>query len=141
MKTAIPQRPFVLLDFGIAFAINETNLTVAPTNRPPLGTWRYMAPEMLRPNFRDNISFRSDLYTTAQTVFEYAVGQHPLAKTADDLVQTISRIIGQEASLLEDKRPDLPRPFCNLINQMMKKAPALRPGNLDLLVGQVEAIQ
>ena len=141
MKTGLPARPFVLLDFGIAFAINETNLTASPTQRAPMGTWRYMAPEMLRPGFRDNISFRSDLYTTAQTVFEYAVGQHPLARTADDLVQTISRIIGQDAALVEDKRIDLPRPFCDLINQMMKKSPALRPGNLDLLIRQMEAIQ
>lgn len=140
MMTQDDKRQFVLLDLGIAFSVDETRLTQSPEYRDPPGTWKYMAPEMLNPNFRENITFRGDLYTIAQTVFEFASGLHPLARDSDDLIRTVSRILHQESAKLEDKRTDLPKPFCNLINQMLKKLPALRPGNLDRLIGQLEAL-
>lgn len=140
MKTKSTDRLFVLLDLGIAFIVSDTNLTAFPEQREPPGTWKYMAPEMLKPNFRENINFRSDLYTIGQTVFEFATGLHPLAKNSDDKIQTISRILHQECKKLETERADLPIQFCTMINQMMKKNPALRPGNLNRLIKQVEAI-
>ncbi len=140
IKTGDPRRPFVLLDLGIAFSIIETHLTVAPEQRHPVGTWRYMAPEMLRPNFRDTVSFRSDLYTMGQTVFEYAARVHPLARNSDDLFQTVTRIVTQEPRQLSELRTDLPKAFCNLIDQTMKKIPALRPGNIEHLIQTVEGL-
>ncbi len=140
MKTDVPSRPFVLLDLGIAFSVAEIHLTAFPEQREPPGTWKYMAPEMLKPNFRDNVNFRSDLYTIGQTVFEYATGAHPLSRGSDDKFQTISRILHQESKRLECERPDLPMQFSQLINQMMKKNPALRPGNIDKLIKEVEGI-
>lgn len=140
MKTDSAKRPFILLDLGIAFAVSEIHLTACPEQRDPPGTWKYMAPEMLKPNFREGINFRSDLYTIGQTVFEYATGLHPLARSADDKIQTVSRILHQECKKLESERNDLPVKYCSIVNQMMKKNPALRPGNLERLINQVEVI-
>ena len=141
MVTGDVNRPFILLDLGLAFSLKDPRLTISPTNRPPQGTWLYMDPVMLvNSNFHENISFRSDLYTTALTVYEYAAGRHPLAQSDDDLVRTISRIIHDEPGHLVDKRPDLPKEFSKLIDQMMKKSPALRPGNLDLLINNMEGM-
>ena len=133
MKLKAPNREFVLLDLGIAFAVNETALTANPSERI-VATYRYLAPEMLNPNFRDTIDYRSDLYTAALTVFEYAAQAHPLAQDRDDLMQTISRALRQPPTPLKSLRSDLSDEFCRTIDQLLKKKPALRPGNLNLLI-------
>ena len=129
-------RPFVLLDLGIAYGLQETGLTRdggAPC------TPRYLAPEMVRPDFRRNLDYRSDLYTTALTVFEYSAQMHPLAKTKDDLIQTVSRALHQAPRRLIDERPDFSELFCDLIDQMLKKKPQLRPSDLTGMIADMEA--
>jgi serine/threonine protein kinase len=140
MKTNDVSRQFVLLDLGIAFAVNETNLTYRADDRMPVATYRYLAPEMLQPDFRERIDYRTDLYTTGMTVYEYAAGRHPLARDADDLMQTISRALRQPPTPLGQHRPDLPADFCALVDGMLKKKPALRPANLRLLFQRLEAM-
>ena len=141
MKTKNPARPFILLDFGIAFAVNETSLTFRPEDRMPVATYRYLAPEMLYPDFRERIDYRTDLYTTGMTVYEYAAQNHPLAKDADDLMQTVSRALRESPKPLHRYRPDLPAEFCSLVDAMLKKKPALRPANLKMLVKKLEGMQ
>ncbi len=68
MKLTAPARQFVLLDFGIAYSVQETGLTANATGRMPLATYRYLAPEMMNPAFRETIDYRTDLYTAAMTV-------------------------------------------------------------------------
>lgn len=134
--TGLPARPYVLLDLGIAYNVAEPGLTAKAGEI--MATPRYLAPEMLDPNFRENLSFRADLYAAGVTVFEFATGgTHPLARTADDLVQTITRILHQEPRRLGKERPDLPPALAGLIDQLNKKNPALRPGNLILLLQQL----
>ena len=136
IKLPDPDRPFVLLDLGIAYGLLETGLTRDTQFIP--GTARYLAPEMLRPGFRQNLDFRSDLYSAALTVFEYSAQLHPLARTRDDLIQTLSRIAQQAPRALKAERPDFSDGFCRIIDQMLKKKPALRPANLDRLLHSIE---
>ncbi|MBL8695662.1 MAG: protein kinase [Planctomycetes bacterium] len=136
MKTSEARRQFVLLDLGIAYSVNETSLTANPQEIP--ATPKYLAPEMLNPNFRDSIDYRSDLYTAAITVFEYASRIHPLARDNDDMVRTISRVLHQAPASLASVRKDLSSEFCQTIDQMLKKKPALRPSNLDSLIAKFE---
>jgi len=140
IKTPDPTRPFVLLDLGIAYAVYETGLTMVPDGMP-LATYRYLAPEMMLPDFRERLDFRTDLYTTGMTVFEYAAGRHPLAKNSDDMMQTISRALHQPPVPLKKYRADLPDVFCNLVDGLLKKKPALRPANLAMLFRKLEAIE
>ena len=135
VRLPAPKRPFVLLDLGIAYGLLETGLTRdggAPC------TPRYLAPEMAKPDFRRNLDFRSDLYTAALTVFEYSAQIHPLAKTQDDLIQTISRALYQPPRRLRTERPDFSSEFCDLIDQMLKKKPQLRPSDLTALIADME---
>jgi serine/threonine protein kinase len=130
-----PTRPFVLLDLGIAYGLLETGLTYgggAPC------TPRYLAPEMARPDFRRDLDYRTDLYTAALTVFEYSAQIHPLARTQDDLIQTISRALTQPPRALKTERPDFSDSFCRLVDQMLKKKPQLRPSNLPALIADME---
>lgn len=138
MKLDDPERPFVLLDLGIAYSVQETGLTVNPGGRMPLATYRYLAPEMMSPAFRETFDYRSDLYTAAMTVYEYGAQQHPLAQSKDDMMRTISRALHQSPQPLKNVRPDLSAQFCQTIDQMLKKKPALRPANLNLLIQRME---
>lgn len=134
IKLNDPDRPFVLIDLGIAFGLLETGLTlqgIPCTNR-------YLAPEMAQPNFRASLDYRTDLYTIALTVFEYAAGQHPIARDSDDAIRTISRALHESAKPLQSLRPDFSPEFCRLIDQLLKKKPALRPANFDRLIAQTE---
>ena len=139
MKLNNAARQFVLLDLGIAYSVQETALTANPGERMPVATYRYLAPEMMNPNFRETIDYRCDLYTAAMTVFEYGAQRHPLAQNKDDLMRTISRALHQPAESLTRLRPDLSADFCQTIDQMLKKKPVLRPANLNLLIKRMES--
>jgi serine/threonine protein kinase len=139
MKLNDPARQFVLLDFGIAYSVQETGLTANATGRMPLATYRYLAPEMMSPTFRETIDYRTDLYTAAMTVYEYGAQAHPLAAGRDDLMRTISRALHQPATPLANHRNDLSPGLCQIIDQMLKKKPALRPANLNALIQRMES--
>ena len=139
MKLTNAARQFVLLDFGIAYSVQETGLTAHATGRMPLATYRYLAPEMMNPAFRETIDYRTDLYTAAMTVYEYGAQAHPLAQGRDDLMRTISRALHQPATPLANHRNDLSPGFCQIIDQMLKKKPALRPANLNALIQRMES--
>lgn len=139
IKLDNPTRPFVLLDLGIAFSLVDSALTFDAQHRLPPATFRYFAPEMANPAFRANLDYRSDLYSAALTVFEYAASEHPLAKGADDFFRTISRAVHEQPKQLAQCRGDLPTDFCALIDQLLKKKPVLRPANLKQLLRRLEA--
>lgn len=134
IKLNDPDRPFVLIDLGIAFGLLESGLTVQGV---PC-TARYLAPEMGNPKFRGNLDYRTDLYTVALTVFEYSAGQHPIARDSDDPIRTVTRALHQPAKPLHDLRPDFSPKFCQMIDQLLKKKPALRPANLTSLISQTK---
>lgn len=134
------KRPYILLDLGIAFSLVDTALTFDAQHRLPPATFKYLAPEMANTAFRANLDYRSDLYSAALTVFEYAAYVHPLAKGEDDLFQTISRAVQQPPKPLARFRSDLPSEFCILIDQLLKKKPALRPANLKQLLNRLEKL-
>jgi serine/threonine protein kinase len=139
MRLNSSARQFVLLDFGIAYSVQDTGLTANPTARMPMATYRYLAPEMMNPTFRETIDYRTDLYTTAMTVYEYGAQRHPLAQDRDDLMHTISRALHQPATPLATHRPDFSLGLCQTVDQMLKKKPALRPANLNALIQRMES--
>jgi len=130
IKTNDSSRQFVLLDLGIAFSRMDTPLTHGWTP----ATFRYFAPEMANPSFRESLDYRADLYTTALTVYEYAAKTHPLAKDFEDPMMTVTRAVKEIPKSLKALRPDLSKDFCDLIDTLLNKVPALRPGNLQMLM-------
>ena len=121
---------------GIAYNVAEPGLTIRPDHVPH--TPLYLAPEMVDANFRDSLSYRADLYAAGVTAFEFATGGvHPLARSGEDLGRTYYRILTQEPTPLVTLRSDLSAGLCALIDQLLKKKPALRPGNLTLILNQL----
>jgi serine/threonine-protein kinase len=131
-------RPYVVLDLGIAFKLHSTVITLNPDMRQ--GTLPYMAPEMFNPRFREMLDYRSDLYSAAVTVYEFVSGVHPIARRDEDDFTTMFRITHMKPVPLIDHRPDLPKTFCQMIDAMIRKKPALRPSNIDRTLREMEAI-
>jgi serine/threonine-protein kinase len=131
-------RPFVILDLGIAFKLHGSALTRHPMYRP--GTLPYMAPEMFNPHFRDTLDYRSDLYSAGVTIYEYASGKHPIAKRGEDDYTTMYRIVKVAPAPLSSHRPDIPPKFCRIVDQLIKKLPALRPSVINALSKQMEEL-
>jgi len=136
IKSNDPTRPYVLLDLGIAFHIGGTLITRDSTRIP--GTLYYIAPEMLDQGFRQNLDYRADLYTIALTLYEFASGDNPFAHQDDLQFTTLYRIKTQKPKPLGEFRDDLPAPLCKLVDQLMRKIPALRPANFERLIKQME---
>jgi hypothetical protein len=55
------------------------------------------------------------------------------------MMRTISRALHQPAESLSKLRADLSVELCQTIDQMLKKKPALRPANLNLLINRMES--
>ena len=136
MVTHNPSRPFVLLDLGIAFKIRGTDLTARGAG--PIGTLRYIAPELFRPDYKDLLDIRSDIYSTGVTIFEYASGLHPLVKPSEDFGTTIYRILKMQPDKLSSRRSDIPDQFCEIIDRCIKKLPALRFPNPKSVLRRLE---
>jgi len=139
IRTKDPMRPYVLLDLGIAFRIGGTGITRNSARIP--GTLYYIAPEMLDQGFRQNLDYRADLYTIALTLYEFASGDNPFAHRGDPQFTTLYRIKTQRPKPLWDLRSDLPAELCSVIDQLMRKLPALRPANFDQLIREMERYQ
>ena len=139
IKSNDPKRPYILLDLGIAFQIGGTRLTRDSARIP--GTLYYIAPEMLDQGFRQGLDYRADLYTIALTLYEFASGKNPFAHRDDPQFTTLYRIKTIKPRPLQELRSDLPAPMCKLVDQLMRKIPALRPANFEKLIKQMEAYQ
>jgi serine/threonine-protein kinase len=130
IATGLPERPFVLLDLGIAYKMHGTELTQG--GGPP-GTLRYMAPELLKPDYKDNMDFRCDLYAAGLTVYVVASGTHPFAPRPESQYATAYRIIHSTPQPLASYRGDFPSAFCSIIDRCIRKRPALRYAPLELV--------
>ncbi len=138
MTTHSPARPFILLDLGIAFKISGTELTARGVW--PIGTLWYIAPELFRPDYKDLLDVRSDIYSAGVTIFEYASGLHPLARPDEDSGTTIYRILNVQPEKLSSMRPDLPEKFCKMIDRCIRKMPALRFPHPKIVLRRLEEI-
>lgn len=137
IKSNDHRRPYILLDLGIAFQIGGTRITRDSARIP--GTLYYIAPEMLDQGFRQSLDYRADLYTIALTLYEFASGDNPFAHRDDPQFTTLYRIKTKKPKPLRELRNDLPTPMCKLIDQLMRKIPALRPAKIEQLIKQMEA--
>lgn len=129
----------MLLDLGLAFKSGGTNLTLDTRHIP--GTIYYIAPEMLESGFRENLDYRADLYTIGLTLYEYASGINPFKNKDDGQFNTMYKIKTENPAPLKNLRSDLSVNFCIIVDNLLKKLPALRPANIGLLIKKLEAVQ
>lgn len=138
IDTGLQYRRFVMLDLGIAYKMHGTDLTQgggAP------GTLRYMAPELLRPDYKNNMDFRCDLYAAGLTIYVLASGKHPFAPQPEHPYATVYRIMNIRPIPLATYRPDIPAEFCSIIDRCIRKKPALRFSQLDLVEDEIRKVK
>lgn len=137
MDTGGGDRRFVVLDLGVAYKVHGTDLS---RGAGPPGTLRYMAPELLRPDYKDVMDFRCDLYSAALTVYVLATGVHPFAPRPESPYHTMYRIMNDRPTPLHNVRNDLPAKFCQIIDRCLRKKPALRYASLDLVEKELQEV-
>ncbi len=113
----IPQG-VVVLDFGIAFCLDEPRFTATGSL---IGTPQYLSPEQAR---GEAVTPASDLYSLGATLVDLLTGT--TLYEGSTLVQIASH---QQAPLPDwgRRRPDLPAPVVAFVNALLAKDPSERP--------------
>lgn len=111
-----------LLDFGIA-RLTNANRKLTQTGYL-VGTPGYLAPEILSGTRPDG---RADLFSLGCLVFRCLTGRPPF--DAEDATKLLAQMILQEAPILADVVPSIPREVSDLVARLLMKDPAQRPPN------------
>ena len=121
-----------ILDFGLALVRNEDAWSRADRMTNPgalIGTPGYMAPEQLRGEEADP---RSDLFSLAIVLTEYATGVHPF--DAATPIAMAARVLESQSPALSQVRADIPLDLAVAIDRCLKKVPAQRPADAGALL-------
>lgn len=106
-----------IMDFSVAeLTHNRSKVTDVLVGSP-----LYMAPEQIR---REAPSPQSDLYSLGAVMYELLVGAPPF--WSDDMQALFEEIKNTPAPSLHEKRPDLPRDVCEIVETLLRKDPAKR---------------
>jgi hypothetical protein len=124
-----------VLDFGVARIENLTGprLTVAGTL---VGTPAYIAPEQIR---RQDVDFRSDLFSFGVLVYEMASGSNPFE--AETSAATIARILETDPPPLSRVSPPGRPALDRIVATCLRKRPEDRYSSTESLVADLERLQ
>jgi hypothetical protein len=121
-----------VLDFGLARIHDEsaggaTGSLQATQAGVMLGTPAYMSPEQAAGS---GAGPAADVFALGVLLYEMAAGRPPF--TGPTAISIIARLLSEEPVALSSIRGDTPRPFSDLVHQMLRKDPALRPAAADV---------
>jgi serine/threonine protein kinase len=112
----------ILLDFGIARAVEMSGGDRLTRSGTTLGTATYMSPEQIR-GARD-LDLRTDIYATGCLLFEAAAGRPPFHNPNQMLV--LHQHVNETAPDLRTVRPDAPPVLAQTIARALAKLPSDR---------------
>lgn len=101
-----------------------------------LGTTEYMAPEQLRGEAVDQ---HADIFSLGVVLYETLTGTHPFRRGSR--AETISAILSEPAQPLEEVAPGVEGETGEVIESMLAKDPAERPGSMEEVVTALCACQ
>ncbi|MDP9236681.1 MAG: protein kinase [Chloroflexota bacterium] len=119
-------------DFGLAFSIDRTRMTIAGT---VMGTATYMAPEQAR---GDPADARTDLYALGVMLYEMVCGRPPFL--GDDPLSVISQHANVAPVAPATHAAGLPLALDDLILRLLAKPPAERPASAAVVLEELRAI-
>ncbi|MDD4554063.1 MAG: protein kinase [Bacteroidales bacterium] len=105
----------VLTDFGIAFAVYDSKLTMPGT---VIGTPEYMSPEQAEGR---QIDARSDLFSLGVIMYECLTGQVPFK--GENAISTAHKIIYDQPQPICEQAPDVPGHLTNIVELLLQKQP------------------
>lgn len=119
-----------VLDFGLARARDEGD-TIGSLRTTSVGsivgTPGYLSPEQAS---GATVGAPADVFALGVVLYEMLAGAPPF--TGPTVISILGRLIADEPAPLHVVRGDLPRAFSDLVHQMLRKDPALRPAAVDV---------
>ena len=112
-----------LVDFGLALELGrQSRLTQSGS---AVGTPLTMAPEQLTGERGE--SSATDVYGLAATIYWILAGEPPLGTGEEGITALMAAIVSREPTPLIKHRADVPRALSALLQDSLRKDPALRP--------------
>jgi serine/threonine-protein kinase len=112
----------VLLDFGIAKAIEAAGTERLTKSGFTVGTSTYMSPEQV--SALDTLDHRSDLYSLGCVLFEALAGQPPFSHRSEAMVLQLQ--LTAPPPDVRDRRPETPAPIAEALKKALEKDPNQR---------------
>jgi hypothetical protein len=121
-----------LVDFGIAVCrpgnADATRLTINGL----IGTPHYMSPEQAH---GEQVDARADLYALGCLLFELVTGTTPFTGSG---FEVLLAHLGGVTPRASERNPEIPAAVDDLIERLMQKQPADRPGSADEVVAMID---
>lgn len=112
----------VLMDFGIARAIQQSGQDRLTRSGFAVGTSTYMSPEQVAGE--DNIDHRSDFYSLGCVLFECLTGRPPFVAAREEMVLSMHH--QEEPPNLRALRSDAPAALVDVVAKALQKMPGDR---------------
>jgi serine/threonine-protein kinase len=129
-----PSGHVTLLDLNFARRSEETGAAV---DRCILGTFHYIAPELLTSTIRADI--RSDIYSLGVVFYEMLGGRRPFE--AEDMADLASQHLQAVPPDLKELAPHLPNKVVQLVRRMIAKDPLRRPQSPEELIAELMRLE
>jgi serine/threonine protein kinase/tetratricopeptide (TPR) repeat protein len=121
-------------DMGLARGLNEK---VGPEEETSvIGTPHYIAPEQVLGRPAD---FRCDIYSLGATMYRMLAGTTPFS--APSVRDLVNRKVREDASLVTEHTPEVPKGLAQILALMMARDPDRRYQTMAEVVGALEAFQ
>ena len=133
-----PNGPQVrLLDFGVARSLIPNADSPQLTQQGvQVGTPTYMSPEQA---LGRNVDSRTDLWSLGVILYELTAGRRPF--TGDSVFATFVAILEQTQPPLHESAPNVPAALAELVDRLLAKDPAGRPGSAGEVVAELRRIE
>jgi len=112
----------MLLDFGIAKAIEAAGTERLTKSGFTVGTSTYMSPEQV--SALDTLDHRSDLYSLGCVLYEALAGQPPFSHRSEAMVLQLQ--LTAPPPDVRERRPETPAAIAEALKKALEKDPALR---------------
>jgi len=112
----------MLLDFGIAKAIEAAGTERLTKSGFTVGTSTYMSPEQV--SALDTLDHRSDLYSLGCVLFEALAGQPPFSHRSEAMVLQLQ--LTAPPPDVRERRPETPAAIAEALKKALEKDPAQR---------------
>lgn len=125
-----------VLDLGLARSQHQSH-TLTETGQV-MGTVDFMSPEQAQDP--RNVDYRADMYSLGCTLYFLLTGRAPFQ--SDDNESIAAKLLAhieKEVTPISAYRQDIPKPICQLIEQMLAKSPGERPTHYEQIISRFES--